>query len=432
MVLVIVFTSKPSVDEPDEPLTAGRIGNEDPTPTKEKNPTPTEGDKPTPTEGDGGAPGPVAVSDFETAGYLMEGSSSTYYYYVVKNNSSTPVAIKGNAVAYDSVGNMLSVDDDTINVLGGGESSIMTFYFSGMTGIDHVDCQLLPTTDISYAPFIGNIRLDQSVNEDNVVITATNTGSSRAVFMDVHALFFNADGTLVDAGTHYIVDGEGQLADGAKRSVEVDCSDPFDHVECYLTGYSDGEPADRENAVSDSEFTVKEYKAKGNYGGTKYYLTIRSNSDKPVQMNVNMTAYDASGKAVGAGDSQIEILAKGETSIADFSFSSEDIDHVEYTMGCGTRVLYDPVIGDLEATAAKADGKAIVTVKNNGNVAAEFVKVYVLFFDANGEVVYSDNVYVTDDDYQIKPGAELSEEVRCRVDYDHTECYISARADKSE
>ena len=70
------------------------------------------------------------------------------------------------------------------------------------------------------------------------------------------------------------------------------------------------------------------------------------------------------------------------------------------------------------------ENNVVVTVTNNGSEAANFVQVYVLFLDADNNVIDCDWTYVTDDDSEIKPGATISEQLNTRKPFDHIEAYF--------
>ena len=368
-------------------------------------------------------------SDFEKTGYLYENSiGDSLYFYIVKNNSQATVAVNGNATAFDSDGNAVGASQREIDVLGPGETSLMTFYFDSVTGIDKVDCALIYDTETYYKPVLGNIRMEQTINDQNLTVIATNDGNINAQFVEAYALFFDADNKLVSYDSTYVTDGDSEIKPGGTISVQLDTYKGFDHVECYLTGRSDGQASTASSGVSDSDFAVKEYLYENSIGDSMYFLAITNNSDKTVGINGNMTAYDAGGNVIGADSGSIDVLGPGEQSIMSFYFDSvKGIDNVQYTLGYDTEPYYKSGLEGLEVVQNINAKNVVVTVTNNGTEASQFVEAYALFLDSAGKVVRYDSTYIVDGDSEIKPGATLSKQLDTYEAFDTVEVYLTGR-----
>lgn len=371
----------------------------------------------------------VSDDDFEKTGYIYENSiGDSLYFYIVKNNSSATVEINGNATAYDSAGSVIGASQRDIDVLGPGETSLMVFYFDSVSGIDKVDCALSYDTSPYYKPVINNIRMEQTINDKNITIRATNGGEYNAQFVEAYALFFDSDGKVIAYDSKYVTDNDSEIKPGATLSAQLSTYNDFDHVECYLTGRSDGEASVSTSEVSDSDFSVKEYRYENTIGDSMRFLVIKNNSEKTVGININMTAYDASGNVIGADDGSIDVVGPGEESIATFYFDSvKDIDHVEYTMSYDTDPYYGSVLSDLEVVQNINDKNVVVTATNKGTEAAKFVEAYALFLDTSGNVVEYGSTYITDGDSEIKPGVTLSKQITSYEAFDTVEVYLTGR-----
>ncbi len=371
----------------------------------------------------------VSDEDFEKTGYLYENSiGDSLYFYVVKNNSQASVSIDGNAVAKDSGGNTLGASSREIDVLGPGETSLMTFYFDSVTGIDTIECSLTYDTKTYYKPVIANLEVEQTINDKNLTVVVTNNGNINAQFVEAYALFMDGDGNIVSYSSNYITDGDSEIKPGATISEQFDSYSSFDHVELFFTGRSDGSASSASSSISESDFDVQEYLYENSIGDSLYFLVLRNNSDKTVGISINMTAYDASENVIGADSSDVDVIGSGETSIAMFYFDSvKGIDHVKYSMGFDTSPYYSSVISDLESVNSINDKNVVVTVTNNGTQAAQFVEAYALFLDSDGNVVYYDSTYVTDGDSEIKPGATLSKQLTAYNSFDTVEVYFTGR-----
>ncbi len=375
------------------------------------------------------ANGSASDEDFEKTGYLYENSiGDSMYFYIVRNNSNVVVEVNGNATAFDSSGNAIGASQRSIDVLGPGETSLLPFYFDGVTGVDNVDCSLSYDTETYYKPMIGNISMEQTINDQNLTVIATNNGNTSAQFVEAYALFFDADNKLVSYDSNYVTDGDSEIKPGATISVQLNTYNGFDHVECYLTGRSDGQVSESASDVSDSDFSVKEYLYENSIGDSMYFLAITNNSDKSVGINGNVTAYDAGGSVIGANSGSIDVLGPGEESILSFYFDSvSGIDNVKYTLGYDTSPYYESGLKDLEIVQNINANNVVVTVTNKGSEPAEFVEAYALFLDSSGKVIGYDSTYITDGDSEIKPGATLSKQIDIYEAFDTVDVYLTGR-----
>ena len=373
----------------------------------------------------------IAVSDeeFEKTGYLYENSiGDSLYFYVISNHSKASVSVDGNATALDVNGNVIGADEGSIDIIGPEETSLIVFYFDSVNDIDKVECSLNYDTDIHYTPVLANLTLQQTINDKNLTVVAANTGTVNAQFVEAYALFFDAEGNVVSYDSAYITDSDSEIKPGAELSVQLDTYEKFDHVECFLTGRSNGEASVAAGGVTDDDFVVKEYCYENTIGDSLYFLVITNNSTESVGIDINMTAYDAGENVIGAANGSIDVLGPEEQSVAGFYFDSvTGIDHVAYTMSYDDSPYYDPVLSDLEIVQNINDKNVVVSVTNKGSEPAQFVEVYALFLDSAGQVVSYESGYVTDGDSEIKPGVTLSEQLDSYEPFDNVECYFTGR-----
>jgi hypothetical protein len=365
----------------------------------------------------------VSDSDFDKVGYLYENSiGTTYYYLIITNNSTVTVSISGNGIAKDASGNSIGADNMSIDVLGAGETAIGYFYFSGVKDVANVEYSLSYDTDSYYYPVVGNLSVEQTLNDKNVTVSVTNNGDYPAQFVKAYCLFFDADNNITKTDSTYVTDGDSEIKPGATISVQLDnYTGDYDHAEVYFEGRGDGDStwvASEKANVTDSDFTVKEYLYDNSYGSTSYYLAITNNSSEIVAIDGNGTAKDSEGNVLGADNMSIDVLAPGETTIDYFHFSNVS----------GVASYYSPIIGDLSIDESINNSNVILSITNNGNVAADFVQAYAIFLDSSDNVVSVDSCYITDDDYEIKAGATLSGQLDCRKSFDHVDIYLSGRA----
>ena len=375
-------------------------------------------------------PASFSESDFETESYIYENSIGISTLYVtVKNNSQATVEVEGNATVYDSSGNAIGVQKSDINVLGGGEESIMSFYFSDVKGVASSDYKLTYKAQSYYKPVIANLAVEQAINDKNLTVKVTNNGDYNAQFVQAYALFLDADNNIVYTDSKYLTDNDSEIKVGATLSGQMNCRTDFDHVNCYLTGRSDGSTTKADTSVSDSDFEIREYRYENSSGSSLYYLVVKNNGTKEVGISGNMTAYDEGGNVIGAANGDINVLAPGDESIMTFYFDSVgSIDHVDYQMSYDTAPYYSSVFSDLETNATINDKNVIVSVKNNGEKIAQFVQVYALFFDADNNLIKVDSTYAIDGDSEIKPGDTQTVQLNAWTTFDHVEYYLTGRS----
>ena len=174
--------------------------------------------------------------DFEIKEYLYENKYDSYYYLIVTNNSKVPVEVSGNATAKDAGGNAIGAGNFSINVIGPGQTSIGHFYFDDVHGINAVEYTLTYGTDLYYEDVLADLSLSQTINNSNVIVSVTNNGTKPAEFVEVTALFFDANGNVVDTDSGYASDNDYEIKPGATLSVQLNTREAFDHIEVYLDG----------------------------------------------------------------------------------------------------------------------------------------------------------------------------------------------------
>ncbi len=178
----------------------------------------------------------VSEEDFDIREHSYVLGGTTLYYLIVKNNSEKDVAIEFNGTGYDTDNNVIAADDCSIDILGAGEESITYFNFNQTVNIARVEYQMTFNAKPHYKAVVGNLSVEQNINDDNVVLVVTNNGDYPAEFVESYALFFDAEGNIVKTDSTYVTDDDNELKPGSTLSVQLDCRGGFDTVECYYTG----------------------------------------------------------------------------------------------------------------------------------------------------------------------------------------------------
>ena len=181
-----------------------------------------------------------------------------------------------------------------------------------------------------------------------------------------------------------------------------------------------------DETVSARDFDTGEYKYESS-GGTDYLVVITSNGTETVSVTGFATAYDAAGAKLGTASTDIDVLAPGETTVADFWFGGiKNIASVDWSFGYSTSV-YDPIISTMDLSRTESAGGVTAVVISRCENAIKFPKVNALFFNSDGELVYYGSGYAVDTTGALQPNTSAAVTVSCPVSYDHAECYISAR-----
>ena len=239
--------------------------------------------------------------DFTKHEYLFENSiGDSLYFVVVTNNSDAIVSISGNATAKDASGTPIGAGNMSIDVLGPGETSIDYFYFDSVKNIASVDYQLSYSPAKYYQPVIGNLAVQQILNDKNVTVTVTNEGDINAQFVEAHALFFDAAGNVIAHSSNYVTDNDSEIKPGATISAQLDIyGKDYDHAEVYFTGRSDGKSTPvTESKVSDADFVIIEKPFKNSIGDTLWYLIVKNNSEKDAETLAALLKSNLPGMAI--------------------------------------------------------------------------------------------------------------------------------------
>lgn len=167
-----------------------------------------------------------------------------------------------------------------------------------------------------------------------------------------------------------------------------------------------------------------------NYGTTYHIFEITNNSPYTLELNINETAKDAHGNVIGAHSTSEEAIPSGCTVfVRNIFIDVENVGWFDTTIQATQDTWFTPVIQNVVVNTTKTRESVIVSATNTGAVPAEYVEATALFFKGN-ELIYCSTRYITDGDSEIKPGATLSEQIRCYEDFDSVKVHITGRKGK--
>lgn len=154
-------------------------------------------------------------------------------------------------------------------------------------------------------------------------------------------------------------------------------------------------------------------------------LVVTNNSEYDLVLGVDAMFYDAEDKLVGVTDREEHAVGAGQSVVFWFTPDEEYV-RAQYKFKASEEAWYEPVAEDLSYEDNMTDDKVILSVTNNGSEAAEFVQGTVLFYNG-GSIVGFDTTYFTDDEFEIKPGETIHEELYCFEAFDSYEVYLTGR-----
>lgn len=190
--------------------------------------------------------------------------------------------------------------------------------------------------------------------------------------------------------------------------------------------FADGERKTNDNVFNEaavlSQLDVTTYETEsGSERGIVF--VIKNNSSFAIDIDVFAAFYDGEENLVYVDSDSASVVETGYSTVLAIS-SSYGYERVEYGLHAeetqGVPMRYNFACEDYAST-----GGVTLSVTNNNEFPTKNARATVLFFSGD-KLVYADEEGVYDDDYEIKPGATLEEELKCRVPFDSYEVYLNA------
>lgn len=159
--------------------------------------------------------------------------------------------------------------------------------------------------------------------------------------------------------------------------------------------------------------------------GNHYYIVLKNNREYAVDIDINLTMKNEKGEMVGyKSENEIAIPSENETImefyVDDSSAKKFDAEIKE------EKTKYKEVIQNLYVETVKTKRKAIVTMKNVGDIDVEFPSVYVLFFKGSKLVDVGEANFEGDSFATLESGLSDTKEVSTYEEFDSISIYISA------
>ncbi len=147
-----------------------------------------------------------------------------------------------------------------------------------------------------------------------------------------------------------------------------------------------------------------------------YVMYVTNNSDKVVSLDLNVTALDSSGSMIGSSSDGTKAVAPGQTAGMWTTFDEWDkIDSFDYTLSVSEEKEYSPVYSELSIDYNITDSGIVASVTNNGDAAADYVWMDVVYLK-DGKMVNFSELSFMDDNQKLQSGATLSQQGTCYSD----------------
>lgn len=173
-----------------------------------------------------------------------------------------------------------------------------------------------------------------------------------------------------------------------------------------------------------SLLNITEYSCKNSWW-PYYFLVIENTSNYNLEVSADVRFYNEANQLIGAKSAEQEAFEKNTKTLLYFS-CDEDFANVEYILSVDEEKNYECVVSELSYETTSAKDKEIVSVTNNGNEAADFVKLYALFFDGD-RVVDFQQTYFVDDGFGLEAGKTITKEIHCFEEYDSVQFFLTGR-----
>ena len=265
------------------------------------------------------------------------------------------------------------------------------------------------------------------MEEEGVLLQLDLSGDGKAVLtsygeeiaLDWDEAGFTADGLTVPyywENGNLVMENEGQkmIFSRMKPTEAIAAGAAIESVgdvfgESDLGDLTDtGDEALTANIVTEREFTFAT-----DYGWVNHVLFVTNNNDVVVGVTTHSTAYDKDGKEIGTSYGSNQALDPGNTGIIVELYETEEEVASYDTVVAAEESWYDCGVLNLngEYTSEGVQNGLHLTIRNDGELPIQFVEAFVLFFNGE-ELVGMESAYLTDDDYEIKPGATIEKDVK--------------------
>lgn len=179
---------------------------------------------------------------------------------------------------------------------------------------------------------------------------------------------------------------------------------------------------DLEKVLEQIEFKYDKFVDYYNYA----FIYITNNSSMAIDYELSVDFYDRNDELVGVSSVSEQALEPNIT-YASYVINDIDFEYIECKISLNESYYYG-VVSKLDLEVKTLGEKAIISVTNNGEIAAEFVKYNAIFYKGNDIVGY-DWGYTIDANSQIAKGkTERAEASIYGTEFDSVKVYLTGRS----
>ena len=344
-------------------------------------------------------------------------SDSRYNYVVleIENTSDFDLRVGVYTEFYDGSNRVLHSEESNVYHLESGNKTILELGIKD--AFTRVQYELTPTQDYREGA-TADLSCSTERWNDKELITVTNTGDHNIDTPECKAVFWN-EGVIVDVGTVTF----WELSPGKSMTMELESAASYDRVDYYWTAsesfsYSEDDTFDAEAAAK--KMKVEEYRFT-RYGTNYVLLVIENKTTEHVSIRVAVKYYNGSNRLVGAQVHSGESFVAPGTKIAVELSENESFTRVAYDLNVSKS--YGEGAADAINWTIDASEKTI-TATNSSDREVSSPSVRLVFW-RNGNIVSTTWVYLSADEYYMKPGETRSDSFYCYEDFDRVEAYWS-------
>ena len=168
---------------------------------------------------------------------------------------------------------------------------------------------------------------------------------------------------------------------------------------------------------------VIEYFYENTIGDTLLFIAIKNNASYAISANINAVALDENGIKLGADDGTINVIGAGEETVECLYFDSvSGIKSFDYEIEYEKENYFNPAMSYIEIEEVINEKNVVITCTNNHDEKSAMIEAYVLFLN-DGEVKNYGSAYFTDDDFELKAGKSISEQIDCYGNFNEVKIF---------
>lgn len=264
-------------------------------------------------------------------------------------------------------------------------------------------------------------------------VTTANSESELSYFSNITLFVFSAAGGMYNAFTGnpaapVTVNFKSPAGNIIKTWSSAEQGSPEDMFNSLIEGVADAGKAEDEAVTA--QLSTRQFIRKNGPDTWVVFLEVTNNSDKTVSVETKVRAKDAAGNVIEESSNMDRAIAPGRNTAIQHTFFDCMADSFDCEVEGSVEHYLESAMPDLFASAEDLGNGVRIYLTNESETAADFPEVVVLFFAGDTFVGHS-SAYFVDNDYQMKPHAQMNQVLRYwdsdTRPYDNMKIYIKGR-----